>query len=163
MVSLIPWKKKSDIEVRNPSPLRGHSGYHPMTRFREEFDRLWDRFWDEWSEPCVSSSTFGNRWNLELDDNGNEYCLNAELPGFEPSEIDVSVSGSVMTIRAEHKEEKKTNNGSNYRYGSYRESFTLPCDVDSEKIDAKYHHGLLEVHLPKSDDCKAKKITVTAS
>ena len=164
MVSLMPWKKKNDIKVRNGNgSLSRHSEYHPMARFREDFDQLWDRFWNDWGENGLANSAIGRGWNLGMEDKENEYFLSAELPGFDPNEIDVSVSGNVMTIRAEHKEEETSKNGSSYRYGSFHESFTLPCGVEADKIDAKHRNGVLEVHLPKSEECKAKRIEVKAS
>jgi HSP20 family protein len=167
MVNLVPWKKKNSVKVQNGngglSRNRYDDGFHPMARFRQEFDQLWDRFWDDWGGTSLTSGSHGGRWNLDLEDKENEYVVNADLPGFEPNEIDVSVSGNVMTVRAEHKEEEKNKNGSSYRYGSFYESFTLPCGVESDKIDAKYHNGVLNVHLPKSEDCKAKKIAVKSA
>ena len=51
MVNLMPWKKKNEIKLRNGNgALSRHSDLYPMARFREEFDQLWDRFWDDWGE-----------------------------------------------------------------------------------------------------------------
>lgn len=168
MVNLVPWKKKNNVKVRNGHGKLSRGRYdndefNPLARFRQEFDQLWDRFWDDWSEAGLISQGSGGGWNLDLEDKESEYVLNADLPGFEPDEIDVSVSGNVMTIRAEHKEEDQDKHGSSYRYGSFYESFTLPCGVEADKIDAKYHNGVLNVHLPKSADCKAKKIAIKSA
>lgn len=167
MVNLVPWKKKNSVKVNRGngglSRQRHQDDFHPMARFRQELDQLWDRFWDDWGENALMNGSFGGGWNLDLEDQENEYILNADLPGFEPDEIDVSVSGNVMTLRAEHKEETKDKNKSSYRYGSFYESFTLPSGVESDKIDAKYHNGVLNVRLPKSEDCKAKKIVVKSA
>ena len=154
---LIPWKKRSgDVQV--------HSEEHPIARLRQDFDQLWDRFWDDCRSGDLSlwneSQWVGSRVNL--DDNEREYMLRAELPGFEPEDFDVKVSGNVLTVRAEHKEEgkDKKGNGTYQRYGRFYESFALPQGVLSDQIDARYHSGVLEVHLPKSEECQAKRIEV---
>ncbi len=102
---------------------------------------------------------------MAFDDRENEYVLRAEFPGFEPNDFDVQISGNVLTLRAEHKEEGKTKGGDgNYqRYGRFYESFTLPQGVLSDKVDAGYRNGVLEVHLPKNEECQAKRIEVKSS
>lgn len=160
MFGLVPWKKRSGDEV---SVLRDPEDF-PLARFREEFDAMWDRFWREWNEGTSlmgDGSRFG--WDLDLEDKEDEYALHAELPGFEPEEIDVKLSGNVLTVKAEHKEEKQGDGGSSYRYGSFQRMFTLPQGVESDKIDANYHNGVLDIRLPKSEECKAKRIPVTAA
>jgi len=153
---LIPWKKKQgELSVSK-------EGEHPIARLRQEFDQLWDRFWDDWRSGRMSlwdeAGRFGSR--LYLDESEKEYVLRAELPGFDPDDFDVKVSGNVLTLRAEHKEEQKEENGGIRRYGRVYESFTLPQGVLSDQIDARYRNGVLEVHLPKSEDVQAKRIEV---
>jgi HSP20 family protein len=143
---LIPWK-------RNEGELKVEHDNNPLTRFRQEFDDLWDRFW---SDSNLMSS------GVDMDDNDKEYVVRAELPGFSPAEIDVKVSGNVLTLSAEHNEEKSEENGRYRRSGSFHRSFTLPQGVLTEKIDADYHNGVLELHLPKSEESKPKRIAVKA-
>lgn len=157
---LIPWKKKNEGDVKVWS-----REDHPMARLRNDFDQLWDRFWNDWRNGGLSSwhdsRWFGSR--VDLDDREHEYVVRAELPGFDPQDFDVKVSGNVLTLRAEHKEEGQQGNGSYQRYGSFHESFTLPNGVLSDQIDARYHSGVLEVHLPKSPECQAKRIEVKSA
>ena len=154
---LIPWKKKA-------GDLKMQSDDDSIVRLRRDFDELWDRYLGAWQRgglvPRDESGRFGSR--IDFDDKENEYVLRAEVPGFEPREFDVKVSGNVLTLRAEHTEEGKKNGG--YRqYGSFYESFTLPQGVLPEKIDARYHSGVLELHLPKSEECHSKRIEVNTS
>ncbi len=158
---LIPWKKKQNTNLKT------QQDDHPIARFRHDFDELIDRFWDDWRHGGLSlpdtSRWFGS--HVEFDDHENEYVLRAELPGFEPEEFDVKLSGNVLTLRAEHKEEGKDKDGNgNYRrWGSFYESFTLPQGVITDKIDAQYKSGVLEVHLPKSEEYQAKRIEVKST
>jgi len=157
MFNLIPWKRRQDVPVRRQGEL-------PVEQFRREWDQLLDRFFGDFEQ---SLGPWGNGFRMgslmDLEDQEKEYVLRAELPGFEPDEIDVKVSGNVMTIRAEHKEEEKGKNGSSYRHGQFHETLTLPKGVLSGKIDARYHSGVLEVHLPKSEDSQAKRIAVKSA
>lgn len=154
---LIPWKKKNDgLEVYHDE--------HPIARLRHEFDSVWERFWDDWKTGGLSNwqgtRMFGPR--VDWDDNDKEYVLRAELPGFEAKDIDVKISGNVLTLRAERKEEGKGENGdgSYHRLNRFYETISLPQTVLADKIDASYHSGVLEVHLPKDESCQGKRIEV---
>jgi HSP20 family protein len=155
---LVPWRKKGN-------ELKAHN--HPsLSHLRSEFDQVWDRFWDDWSTGGLSKWEDGSRMlgaHVDLDDEEDEFVLRAELPGFEPNDFDVKVSGNVLTLKAEHKEEGKEKNGSYRRYGSFYESFALPQGVQADNIGATYHSGVLEVHLPKSEQCQGKRIEVKSS
>lgn len=86
----------------------------------------------------------------------------AELPGFEPKDFDVKVSGNMLTVRGEHRHEEKEKGSSRARYGQFCRTFTLPYGVDEQKIDARYHSGVLEIHLPKTEQAQGKRIPVQA-
>jgi HSP20 family protein len=138
---------------------------NPVARLRHDFDELWNRFWDDWQHGLSMRREHG--WlgsSMDFDDQEKEYVVRAELPGFEPDEFDLKVSGNMLTLRAEHKEDGKDENGGSFqRYGSVSETFTLPSGVLSDKIDARYHSGVLEIHLPKSEEAQAKRITVNSA
>ncbi len=154
---LIPWRRKND-------KIKVHHENHPVARLRQDFDELFERFFDDWRLGDLSlrddSYWLGSR--VEFDDRDKEYVIHAELPGFEPEDFDLSVSGNVLTVKAEHNEEEKEKEGSYRRYGSVYESFTLPQGVLTDQIDARYHSGVLEIHLPKSEECKPRRIEVKA-
>jgi len=163
MFNLIPWKKNrnTDVKVR---PER-EDGFYPLARMREEFDALWNRLlggWDRSLSLRDDDLGFGLRSGVE--DKEDEYLFHVDLPGFEPGDIDVNVSGRTLTVKAEHKEEKKDKEGAAaYRYGSFHQHFTLPYGVDEGGIDARYHNGVLKVRLPKTEQAKGKRIPVQAN
>lgn len=170
--NLIPWKQhRGQLAVHRDEPIRQQDAEnHPLAKIRQEFDSLLNRFFDEqWFGSRTSSglpslwddSNFHWNWDLGWEDKGNEYIFNAELPGFEPEDFDVKVSGNVLTVHAEHKEQTTGGkNGNGYRYGSFTRTFTLPHGADDSKIDARYHSGVLELHLPKTEEVKSKRIEV---
>lgn len=163
MFNLIPWKKHSNggnvklYEDRDKLS-------EPLALFRDEFNSLWNRFWGDW-ERGLPSNLFDRDFGVNegLEDKENAYVFHAELPGFEPDEIDVNISGNSLVLRAEHKEEKKDKESSSYRYGTYQRYFRLPQGVDTDHIEAKYHSGVLEVELPKTEEGKPKRIEVSAN
>jgi HSP20 family protein len=162
MFNLTPWKKQSnggDIKVRNNRERR----FEPLALFRDEFNSLWDRYWGDWDREFGMSGqapSFG--LNERFEDKENAYVFQADLPGFDPDEIDVKVSGTSLVVKAERKDEQKDKERSSYHYGSFQRYFQLPQGVDSESIEAKYHNGVLEVHLPKTEEDRPKRIPVKA-
>ena len=90
-----------------------------------------------------------------------------ELPGFKNEDLTLRVENGVLTLEGERKFEAETNER-NYRrveraYGKFVRGFTLPSNVDSEKIKANLTDGVLQIVLPKKDEAKAKMIPIGAS
>lgn len=168
--NLIPWKKpNSHLDVRRDEPHASNDDVYPLARLRSNFDSLVHRFFeDDWMgsrNNGKSLSPFGQRfdwnWDLGWEDRGKAYVYQTELPGFEPEDFDVKISGRILTIHAEHKDEKNEKNGlTSYRYGSFSRSLTLPVGAVDSKIDARYHSGILEIHIPKTKDAQGKRIEV---
>ena len=90
--------------------------------------------------------------------------MTAELPGFKENEIQVQMEGGVLTLRGErrHEEEKegRTFHRRERSYGQFVRSFTLPNNVDRDRIKASFSNGLLEIELPKREEAKPKQIPI---
>jgi len=90
--------------------------------------------------------------------------VNAELPGVNKEDISVDVKNNILTISGERKHEEDVNEDKYFRkerfYGKFQRSFTLPDNVDSEKVDAAYKDGVLEVTIPKTEQGTTKKIEI---
>ena len=104
---------------------------------------------------------------LDVSETEENVIIKAEVPGIEPKDIDISVSGDTLTIKGEKKAEKEEK-GKNYHfiersYGSFSRAIPLPASVKFEQIKAEYKKGILEITLPKSEKSKAKKIPVKIS
>jgi HSP20 family molecular chaperone IbpA len=92
-----------------------------------------------------------------------QYVVRAELPGIDPEkDVDITVDDGVLTIRAERQEEKKEGGRSEFRYGSFTRSVSLPAGADEENVAASYRDGILEVRAPVRAATKPepKKIAV---
>ena len=80
------------------------------------------------------------------------YVIRAELPGIDPDkDLEVTVGGGVLTINAERREEITDKHRSEFHYGTFSRSVTLPAGADEEHIEATYGHGILEVTVKLTD------------
>ena len=101
---------------------------------------------------------------LDISEEKDSLIVKADLPGLKKEEIDISVDGSVLTIRGERKSEKEDKSKNYYRmeraYGSFQRSVDLGITVSQEKIKASYKDGVLEVLLPKNETKNTKRVAV---
>lgn len=137
----------------------------PLARLRNEFEQLVDRFFGRRSGGLETESDWSDFGDFDLEDRPDEFVVRAEVPGFETDELDVQVSGRLLTIKADKKPQRRTRktregNGNEWRYRSFFTSVTLPEGTEADRIEAKYRNGLLEVHIPKNEEAKSKRIAV---
>jgi HSP20 family protein len=132
---------------------------NPLRLLRDEVDRLFNPFLEGWLAPVVD--LYKPTWGFDVEETEKEVVYRAEMPGFEVPEIDVRVSGDVLTIRAEHREEAKGKapNAATARR-SVERTVTLPAGTDPEKLTATYRNGLLEVRLPRVPEAEPRRIEV---
>ena len=94
----------------------------------------------------------------------NAYVIEADLPGVDKDAIKIDLHGNTLTISGERKEEKEEEKEGYHLkesfFGKFQRSFTLPEDVDADKIDAKNKNGVLTVTLPKAPPKDKKQISV---
>jgi HSP20 family protein len=77
-----------------------------------------------------------------------QYVLRAELPGIDPdSDVKITISGGILTIHGERKEEEKERFRTEFRYGSFTRAITLPSGADEHAVKAVYDQGILEVTI----------------
>jgi HSP20 family molecular chaperone IbpA len=92
-----------------------------------------------------------------------DHVIRAELPGIDPDkDVEITVTGGVLRIHAERHEEKKEGHRTEFHYGSFTRSFTLPAATEIDAIKASYDKGILTVRvpMPKAAKAEAKRITV---
>ena len=137
------------MQRRAPGP--GH-WLAEMGRLRHEMDRLFDRRPERAEFPPL------NVWA-----NADGARVVAELPGLAPGDVDISVSGGMLTLRGE----RKTDAGSlgvqsraERPRGAFNRTIEMPFQIDSTKVEARCQNGLLEVKLPRAESDKPRKIAV---
>jgi len=146
------------------SPRRSLSpwaGAGPIGRLRDEMENLLERFSGDGGELWPSGVLAP-----PMDFSESEFGLQVrmDLPGVDPKEIDIQVSGNQLTVSGERKEEQEEK-GETYhrverRTGRFSRSVTLPCPVDEDKIDASYRDGVLSISVPKREEAKGRRINV---
>jgi len=108
----------------------------------------------------------GDSWAPAVDifENEGNLVLKAELPGIDPTDVDVRVENNVLTLRGERKFESEVKREQYHRveraYGTFSRSFTLPNLVDTNKIKAEFRDGVLRVTLPQREEAKPKQISI---
>ena len=122
----------------------------PARRERPRFAELMDWLEGEFPAlPIMRPFTGGQLMRLEDFVEGGQYVVRAELPGIDPeSDVDITVDDGVLTVKAERREEKKEGGRSEFRYGSFSRSASLPAGADEENVTATYRDGILEVRVP---------------
>lgn len=133
-----------------------------MMTLREAMDRLFD---DAFTRP-LSMSAVSAMPAIDLYQTVDEIVVKAVLPGLKPDEVQISVTGEVLTLRGEFKqqEEKKeaTWHMREQRYGSFERSIMLPTEVQTDKAKADFENGILTVSLPKAEAVKPRTINIKA-
>ena len=131
---------------------------HPFASFQREMNRLFDNFFGGFSlSPWTplergAAPTFTPR--VDVSETDKEIRVSAELPGMEEKDIDVSLTQDTLTIKGEKKEETEDKGKDYYRversFGSFMRSIPLPVEVDTDKVEATFKKGVLDITLPKT-------------
>jgi len=136
-LSYVQWR---DIMAKLPRP-------QAPARFRAMFPDLADWLETPWTGPPPFLA--GHVFRLEEAIRDNRYVIRAELPGLDPeNDIDVTVDGRILTIRAERRQQDSGPHRSEFRYGSLARAVRLPGRVDPADVTARYDKGVLEVSVP---------------
>jgi len=147
--------------------------------FRSEMDRLFDRFGSGFGfpslrrmfdiEPAEREGVSRSYLAIDMSEDEKAYKISAELPGIDAKDIDVSVSGDMLVLKGEKRQEKeekdKNYHFSERSYGSFQRAFELPASVERDKVAADFSKGVLTITLPKMAEAQrpSKRIEVKSS
>jgi HSP20 family protein len=160
-------ERRAERLARRASTLapRAGSPFAFVRRFAEEMDRLFEDFGVGHGLHMPGFITRGHElrrreaglveadWSPHIDvkEQGGRLLVRADLPGLTRDDIAVEVTPDALTIRGERKQEKEEREGYSYRecsYGRFYRSLPLPEGVDTTKVTAEFHNGVLEVGIP---------------
>ncbi len=153
MFDLIPWKRRGESRSV-PGPWL----------FRREFDDLIERVFGD--EPMFWRGKFGRIFTpaVDISENEKEVVITAEIPGIEKQDLDVSLTGDTLTIKGEKKAEHEENSDNFHRversYDSFSRSFSLPCEVQQDKVEASFKNGILTLKLPKTENGRSNSVKI---
>jgi len=143
MFGLAPRTKRTALLPRTETPF-------------EWVPAIFNRLFREW--PVMETPEWLYPWGLTMEEKEKEIIVRAELPGFAPEEIKVELLGERLTIEAEHKE--KAEEKKEEEYAHVKREIMLPTAIEPEKMEASYHNGVLEVHVPRKPEVVPRRIEV---
>lgn len=154
---------------RNDRDVTVRRAENPFLSLQREMNSLFEEFWrgfdlrmpfgdGEWS-------TFEPR--IDLEETADSLFVTAELPGLDEKDFEVSLDGDLLVLRGEKRVERedKAAGWHERSYGSFHRAIALPCEVDVDKVSARFKNGVLRVDLPKAPQAREqrKRIPVSAS
>lgn len=153
--------------------------YSPVSRERAlsgDFKQMLEKFWNLNEDD--QSNVVTSQWTPPVDviEEAQRFVIQCDIPGVDPSDIEISMEKGVLTIRGERKSEREPDNsvpqadaGKNKKYtrierahGLFHRRFGLPDSADAEGISAQGKHGVLEIVIPKKPEQTARRIQIKA-
>jgi HSP20 family protein len=154
----------------------------PVVRRRAEMEpsRLSDveRMFEDWFEdfwakpfPRLWRPRFARLRSISLEapaldvyEQKDDLIVKAEIPGLTKDEIDITLEGNTLMIKGEKKKEEEVKEEDYYRcertYGAFSRSIDLPVAVQTDKVNASFKNGVLEIRLPKTEEAKKNVVKV---
>ena len=142
---------------------RWNPASHALTS-REPLFRLFDTYFNQ---DLAGNEDVSNRaWlpPVDIQETEEGYRLSAELPGLTRDDINITLENNVLRLSGERKLEKDVKKESYHRieraYGNFQRSFSLPHQVNSEKVEATFKDGVLSILVPKAEQARPRKISI---
>jgi HSP20 family protein len=136
--------------------------FREMLTLREMMDRMIDEVF----ERPFGVTFAGQVPAIDMYQTDNEVVVKAALPGVKADDVQISVTGDVLTIKGEIKQEEEQKGRSyhirEHRWGAFERSIILPTAVVADKAKAEFENGILTITLPKAEEVRPKTITVKA-
>jgi HSP20 family protein len=137
--------------------------FRELSSLQTEMNRLFSAAFDGQGQGAATA----RRWTPAMDllETDDEFVLRADLPGMTDADVHIELEDSVLTVSGERKLEHEDKREGFYRmeraYGAFSRSLTLPKGVDPEGVTAAFDRGVLEVRVPKPEQRKPRRITIS--
>ena len=145
-------------------------GTQMLSKHGERMPSVFDDFFKPWNEWFDKGGLWGRVMQVpavNITEQKNDYVVSLAAPGLKKEDFKIDVDGNMLTISSEKEESKeekeKKFTRKEYNYSSFSRSFSLPDEVNKEKIEATYENGVLKISLPRKEEAKissAKHIAV---
>jgi len=145
------------------SPFRMSTALLPFRRpmsLLDDIDGLARDFWTSWRPGLYGTASIPHTYMYE---EKGVLVIKTELPGISEKDLEITLEGDMLTVKAERKEEvtEDVTHHTRERYlGRYFRSMSLPYHVNADKVSATFENGVLELRLPKAEETEAKRIEV---
>ncbi|HAM33516.1 MAG TPA: Hsp20/alpha crystallin family protein [Deltaproteobacteria bacterium] len=158
--------KKRSLSLAKTEPSSALSPFEEFERrfedfFRRPFSLMEAPWWTRW--PALAGEVSPT---ADIYEEGGDIVVKAEVPGMKKEEIHVDINEKTITISGEKKKEEKVEKKDYVRhervYGSFVRTFGLPAEVQTDKAQATFKDGVLEVRVPKTAEAasRTRKVTV---
>lgn len=147
--------------IRYPRFTPFENPFTEVERLKREMDRLFSDAMGR-GPGALGSGVFPA---LNVSQDADRVYVQAELPGFKPDDIDISIEKDTLNLRGERKSDQVENvsyHRRERRTGKFQKALTLPYDVSVENVQANFKDGVLKLVLPKAEHVKPKKISIKA-
>jgi HSP20 family protein len=132
--------------------------------FRHGFNRMLDQTFKDFFASGEDVATRGWVPAVDIRETGDTLSLLVELPGLKREDVEITLENHVLTIRGERKFEKDVKEEDYHRieraYGAFMRSFTLPRNVEIDRVKAGFEDGVLRIDLPKAEAAKPRRIDI---
>lgn len=175
---LVPWGRNKSDDRQELSSGRslmkaGDDERHSVVSLQNELNEVFDRFFERFERPFLdrlagAPGVFGQP-SVDISETDRAIEIAVDLPGMDEDDIEVTLTGDVLTVRGERRHEREENEKGYFLhergYGAVYRTIPLPSGVETEKASAEFKKGVLNVSVPKSADAKrlTKRIEVKAA
>lgn len=125
--------------------------FDEVFKAQRDFERIFDRFWNELPARTVTSQQPG----FDVKTTDDEWHIRIPIPGVDPQNVTLDAAGNTLTIRA-----TEPGDGKSASEMRYEQSFTVPQFLDVEKVTAAHQHGMLQLTLPLKESVKPRRIQI---
>ncbi|MEE9286811.1 MAG: Hsp20/alpha crystallin family protein [Gammaproteobacteria bacterium] len=143
--------------------LARYEPWNALTRFHDQLNEL---FGSRFTATLEEGDIFTSQWRpaVDIKEETDRFVINADVPGVDPKDIEVTMQNGTLTIKGERKteseEEREGYKRTERSRGTFYRRFSMPDSADAEKVSAKTKNGVLEVVIPKHEVVKPRKISV---
>jgi HSP20 family protein len=134
-----------------------------MMTLRDAMDRLFD---DAFTRPLRLNDGYLTVPAVDMFQTDNEIVVKAAIPGVKADDVQINVTGEVLTIKGETREKEDVKEKAYHlreqRWGSFERTIALPADVVADKAKAEFENGILTITLPKAEEARPKTISIKA-
>ncbi len=139
--------------------------FSELMSLRQAMDKLFE---DSFVRPSRFLAAFGETAAPAIDayQTPNEVVVKAAMPGVNPEDINIDITGDTLTIKGETKTEEEIKKEDylyqERRYGGFSRSLVLPSGLRADKAEANLENGILTLTIPKAEEAKPKTIKIKA-
>jgi HSP20 family protein len=138
--------------------------FNDLISLRDAMDRLFEESFIR--SPKSMAPWKGGQLELDMYETDRAVVVKAAIPGVKPEDIDITITGDLLTIKGETKEESEVKR-ENYlyqerHYGAFSRAVSLPAGLETDKADASFENGVLTLKVPKAEEVKPKTVKVTS-